>query len=290
MRPPYPYFGGKQKMSHLLVSMLPPHRVYLEPFFGAGAVFFAKPLAQHSVINDIDQSVVNFLQVLRERPEDLAEVCALTPHSRVEFDAADLDAADLVALERARRFWVRVNQSFAKTSGGRTGWSATVARNQSIPATVRNRLNRFAPCAGMLMRASIECCPAVDVVTRLAKTDDTLIYADPPYLGATRVNRPTSAKAKGDYRHDMLDADRHAELAEVLRATPATVILSGYPSDLYEDLYGDWWHQDVHVTVHSSNSTTTSRDGRVERIWSNKDLDALANDVEPPPSQLFEGV
>ena len=274
MRPPFPYYGGKQGMSQLLVGLMPPHDVYIEPFFGSGAVFFAKPLVRHQIINDVDDAVVNFLRVLRDQSDELESVCRMTPHSRTEYEAAALDGDRPDDLEYARRFWVRVNQSFGKSAGPRTGWSVTVARSQSIPASIRSRAGRFAPCADKLLSASIESTHAPDLIRRLAKTDETVIYADPPYLGSTRSNRSSSAKAKGDYRADMLDDDAHRELAEALHETPATVILSGYPGDLYDDLYGDWWHHDVAVTVHSSNSSTTERDGRIERVWSNRDLEA----------------
>lgn len=58
----------------------------------------------------------------------------------------------------------------------------------------------------------------------------TLIYADPPYVLATRNQR-----AMHRYRFDYTDAD-HQTLIAVLRELPASVMLSGYPSDLYTKL------------------------------------------------------
>lgn len=36
------YLGSKWNMAKWIVSQIPPHRVYVEPFFGSGAVFFTK--------------------------------------------------------------------------------------------------------------------------------------------------------------------------------------------------------------------------------------------------------
>lgn len=120
------------------------------------------------------------------------------------------------------------------------------------------------------MSVVIECCDAADLVTRLA-TSDTAIYVDPPYSGEGRSgSRKTGGYA--DYRKDMSDPESHERLAEVLHATRAAVILSGYPSPLYEDLYGDWPHLDVAVMVHSSNAVTVERAQRTERLWSNRPL------------------
>jgi len=59
-----------------------------------------------------------------------------------------------------------------------------------------------------------------------------LIYADPPYLLQTRTS---SAR----YRHEFTEAD-HVRLIATLKRVPANVILSGYPSALYNDLLADW--------------------------------------------------
>lgn len=130
MRAPFAYYGGKSAIAPTFASFFPEHRVYIEPFFGSGAVFFAKPPAVHEILNDLDDAVYNFFHCLRTRRDELTEACALTPHSRTEFSAADMDT-ELDELERARRFWVRVNQSFAKTAGVQTGWSVTTARTQA---------------------------------------------------------------------------------------------------------------------------------------------------------------
>jgi DNA adenine methylase len=277
-RPPFAYYGGKVGMAPHIVSLMPKHRVYIEPFFGSGAVFFAKQPAQHEIVNDLDGSVVAFFRCLRDRADELTEVCALTPYARAEFAAADLNG-DLDDLERARRFWVRVNQSFNKTAGDRTGWSITTARTQSTAASTFSRLGRFGDLARRLATVVIEQCDAAGLIERLA-TDDTVVYADPPYPASSRSGRHVSVNTS-DYRQDMGDEASHQLLAEVLHATPATVILSGYPSPLYEDLYGDWDRLDIPVRVHSSNAVTSERGQRTEVLWCNRELRRAAT--------LFDG-
>lgn len=270
MKPPFAYYGGKVGMSKLIVSLLPPHRVYIEPFFGAGAVFFAKPPAPHEIINDLNGNIVTFFRMLRDRPGDLKRVCTLTPYARAEYDAADLDG-DLDDLERARRFWVRVNQSFAKTDGRATGWSVTATRTQSTAASVVGRLGRFTAAAARLQKVCIEQCDAAALIGRLANDDDCVVYADPPYLASTRNGRAAEG-ITADYGCDMGGEEDHRRLAAALHATPATVVLSGYPSPLYEELYGGWHRHDVPVIVHSSNATSVDRAQRTEVLWSNRPL------------------
>jgi len=262
VKAPFTYYGGKMSMAPRIVDLMPAHRVYIEPYLGSGAVFFAKPPATVEIVNDVDDAIVAFFRALRDTPDELERVCRLSPYARAEFDTcADL-TSDMTDLERARRFWVRVNQSFAKTARARTGWSVTTARTQSTANSVLGRLGRLEAAAARLMAVCVEHCDAADLVDRMA-TPDTLIYADPPYLATTR-----SAGAN-DYRSDMGTEDDHRRLAKALHATEASVILSGYPSPLYDELYGDWNVVDTPVLVHSSNATTAARAARTERLWLN---------------------
>jgi DNA adenine methylase len=62
--------------------------------------------------------------------------------------------------------------------------------------------------------------------------NETVHYVDPPYVAITR-------NKGSDYRHEMTDED-HSALAEVLHDLRGAVVLSGYSSQLYDSLYGDW--------------------------------------------------
>jgi len=268
MRAPFCYYGGKMGMGTKIARLFTEHKTYIEPFFGSGAVFFAKRPARHEIVNDVDGAVVAFFRCLRDRREELEEACALSPVAREEYEGSDPRAEGLDELEAARRFWVRVNQGFAKTAGPWTGWSVTTARTQSVAASIYSRLGRFAACAERLSQASIECCDAVGLIERLA-TEDTVVYADPPYVAASRIHRAARATVK-DYAFDMAQAPEHERLLKALRATPATVFLSGYGTDLYAEKIGDWPRIDFAVTAHSSNAATSSRSRRVECLWSNR--------------------
>lgn len=79
------YPGSKWKLARTIVDIMPPHETYIEPFFGSGAVFFNKPAAKVTTINDMDSRIINFFRVCRDNPDKLIEKVWFTPHSREEY-------------------------------------------------------------------------------------------------------------------------------------------------------------------------------------------------------------
>lgn len=105
------YPGSKWRIADWIISNFPKHKVYLEPYFGSGAVFFNKEPSYIETINDIDGNIVNLFRVCRENPGELARLISLTPFAREEFqNCYEIECAD--AVERARRTLVRYHQSF----------------------------------------------------------------------------------------------------------------------------------------------------------------------------------
>ena len=86
-----------------------------------------------------------------------------------------------------------------------------------------------------------------------------LIYCDPPYLHQTR----TSGRR---YRCDYQEQD-HIQLLMLLKTLPCPVILSGYPSILYDDLLEGW---------HSLELQVMNQGGvRTEKLWHNFQIDRV---------------
>lgn len=63
--------GNKKRLSQKIISFFPNHDIYIEPFFGAGGIFFSKPLAKYNIVNDKDEEIFNLFKVLIERKEEL---------------------------------------------------------------------------------------------------------------------------------------------------------------------------------------------------------------------------
>ena len=103
--------GNKTRLAGQIVALMPPHKIYVEPFFGAGGMFFNKPLAKHNFVNDLDNEIMNFWQVMRERPQELiAELEALPLHQSIFEHYKSFIPKDPV--ERALRLLFLSNSSY----------------------------------------------------------------------------------------------------------------------------------------------------------------------------------
>lgn len=59
--------GNKRRMAARILPYIPEHRHWIEPFFGAGGLFFAKPKALRNIVNDLDEEVYNLFRVMLDR-------------------------------------------------------------------------------------------------------------------------------------------------------------------------------------------------------------------------------
>lgn len=262
MKPPLAYYGAKVTIARQIVAQMPDHEHYVEPFAGSLAVLLAKKPSRMETVNDLDGDLMTFWRVLRDRPAELERVCALTPHARAEHAAAYKPVSDdhpERQLEVARRVWVRLSQGRTGTLR-RTGWRYYVdpaGSSTSMPGYLSGYVNRMAAAAERLARVSLECRPALDVIDAYGAQPDVLLYVDPPYLGSTRFR---------NYRHEMGAETDHRELAAHLEACRATVVLSGYPSDLYDDLYRGWHRHEIATATGQAAQWSA----RTEVLWSNR--------------------
>lgn len=217
-------------MAEWIISHFPEHVSYIEPFCGGASVLFRKSRSRIEVINDLDQEVINFFDVLRNRHDELKRALTLTPYSRLELRRAHEIHTD--ALEQARRFYIR---SWQKFNGGQEGhlgsWRFITEEIAADPiGDWKKRSNEIPLFAERLRDVYIECDTAISIIRRWDKST-ALFFCDPPYVLNTRVGE--------QYTNEMTDAD-HIALSEALHKIEGVALISGYDCPLYRDLYADW--------------------------------------------------
>jgi DNA adenine methylase len=238
-RPLVRYHGSKWTIAPWIISYIPKHEVYVEPYGGGASVLLRKPRAFGEVYNDLDFDIVNLFRVARDNGEELKRLLELTPYSREEYLQAYKPTGD--PIEQARRTVIRGFMGRASTGAtgeiSDTGSLATGFRTKTTgcgktPAKVWDSYPEALRAITMRLKGVvIENRDALEVIGQ-HDSEQTFFYIDPPYLFSVR-------DAGTDYRYELSDQE-HIALAEKLNRVKGSVIVSGYRSDLYNELYKGW--------------------------------------------------
>lgn len=282
-RPVLRWHGGKWRLAPWIIQHLPPHRVYVEPFGGAASVLLRKPRSYAEIYNDMDEMVVSLFRVLREQAQArrLIDLLRLTPFARAEFEVADRICSE--PLEMARRLIVRSFMGFGSNAHGSpplsrvgfrgitrgvnrafrsTGFRANSGRSGTTPAhDWHNYPDALVAIVERLQGVIIE---RRDASMVMAQHDsaESVHYVDPPYLPELRSPANKLDQKHRMYRHEMT-ANDHKRLLDFLNGLKGGVIVSGYPSPLYDTVLKGWLRVEKQALADGARS-------RTEVLWINR--------------------
>lgn len=233
---PISWYGGKGMMTAKILPLLPPHKIYVEPFGGGASILFSKPPSPIEVYNDLNAGLVNFFRVLRD-PDKAARLhmlAASTPFSRQEYlEARDQWAEGPDDVRRAYRWFVAARMAFSGNFG--TGWSRALGSSSRGMSQCASRWISATDVLGWaharLMRVQVERLDFRRVIADY-DTPETLFYLDPPYVLETRRCEA--------YEHELKDDD-HRDLVELLLKAQGKALLSGYDHEIYRPLEKAGW-------------------------------------------------
>lgn len=249
---PFKWVGGKSRLRKQIIALLPKHTCYVELFSGAAWVLFGKPPSDVEVLNDIDQELVTFFRVVKEKPEELIASFEWELVSRAEFKRlAELDTTKLTDIQRAHRFYYLIMAGWGgelKYPRFQTSISDGGHGNRLIGA-LETLKERLAPVHERLKTVIIE---NLDWRTCLERYDkqNVVMYIDPPY--------PDNG---ANYYHNMRGWDEHHELAERLHKTECKWILSSYDIPEVRALY----QENYVVSVQMASGMKAKKNGS-ERV------------------------
>jgi len=264
----FPYVGGKTRLVAWITDHLPDHTTYVEPFGGSASVLLNKPRSRIEVYNDLDRDVVQFFEVARERPDDLAEWCRRTPyseelHSEWTREFYDGERPDDPVSRAGRFLFLRYTQYAGKYEGP-SGFKRDTARTRvgdsAVWPTVPERIEKV---CRRLQGVSIQDRHFREVIEHY-DDEDTVFYCDPPYLNK-----------EGSY---LVDDFQHAELADALDdiAGHALVSYTDRPEGLYEG-----WEERTRGHYHDSGARKDEEEEEVtERLLLNFDPDRTPRFVD----------
>ncbi len=273
MSQPLKWHGGKGafngKLAKWIISLMPNHIHYVEPFFGGGAVLLHKdPTGISEVVNDLDSELMTFWSVIRS-PEWFSEFVRCVqavPFSEAMFDAAKTNStyAQIAesAVDRAVRFFILCRQSrqglqkdFATLSRNRTRGGM----NEQVSAWL-SAVDGLPDVHARMKRVVVMNRDAIDVI-RTQDGQETCFYLDPPYLHETRVTTK-------DYKHEM-DPYDHVLLLQELGRISGKFLLSGYMSSIYDHhaLKNGWTRHEFPIVNNASGSE--KKEVKTECVWTN---------------------
>ncbi len=251
MKPPFSYYGGKQRMVRNIVPLIPKHTVYVEPFCGGATIMFAKPWPDVSnshdyreVINDKNGRVVNFFNVLRDDGEELCRILSFQLYSQSEYHkAVKCDKTD--RMENAVSFFVEINMSFSNKENG--GWG-TAVKTTNHPVSWFKKVDRLEDYIARMRGVYVENIDAVDCIKKW-DSPQTFFYCDPPYVGTDQ----------GHYKgYSATDLDL---LVETLGSIEGQFLLSSYDNEYINAPFPK-------LNFSATNSSAKNkREKRTETVW-----------------------
>ena len=174
--------GNKKKIAKEIQKYFPEHKIYIEPFFGAGGMFFNKPKAKYNIVNDLDSDVFNLFQVVMNQKEELEKAFYMMP---IHSDLLDYwkENKETDPIKKAIRFLFLSNLTFMGT-GEAMRYTAT---KQEYPQNFKIHLENTHSFLFDVHFNNTDCNKFIKNISFQTDgrndEDKTLIYCDPPYLG-----------------------------------------------------------------------------------------------------------
>ena len=258
--------GGKGRQLGDLLPMIPHSKTYVEPFGGGASVLLNRSKMPVEVYNDLDGSLVNLFQVVRDDRlfTEFATKLGWVLNAKEEFVEAiqNYENQELSRVDRAVLFYTMLNQGI---SGKRLASPGDWARGRvdNLADRFVLRQEKLGHIHRRLRGVQIESRDALDILQEW-DGPDTVFYCDPPYVLETRSKRKYYAVEPGD--------EWHEQLVDVLLAVRGMVILSGYDHPVYDRLREHGWVIDLYgaSAVMEVTKKDTAKKGRTEIVFRNQ--------------------
>lgn len=257
VKPPISYYGGKQKLTKYIIPLIPEHSQYVEPFFGGGAVLFAKQITRKEVINDIDNRVINFYRVFKSHFNELNKLVQETLHSEADYKRAKellyngLNENPSVdeKVHYSWAFWIQTNLTFSNKINAGFAFGNEPS-NRCATNTFNKKRLLTEDVAQRFERIEIFCRDAVDLI-KVKDTEHTFFYCDPPYVNSD------CGHYKGYSEQDYIN------LLDALCKLKGKFLLSSYNTDILQKYIteNNWQHKQI---VQPLSVTGKSNSGKVK--------------------------
>lgn len=221
---PLAYLGGKNRIAKKIISVIPEHTCYIEPFCGGAQVFFHKEPSQVEILNDLDEDIFNFLRVCQLHHHELVRYLQFCTAGRKWFELFQKqDPRTLSDIQRAARFFYLQKNCYGGLVN-RKNFSVSVQDGSNynpyrIPMVLHLAHER-------LLQVQLECLPYQEILKRYDR-ETTFFYLDPPYFGLPY------------YKFNFTEGD-YVELASLLKNLKGRFLLSLNDRPEVREIFNDF--------------------------------------------------
>ena len=244
---PFRYPGGKFYARSLILSVLPPHRFYCEPFAGGASVFFAKDKAESSVLNDLDIDVMNTLTQIRDDVEGLINLLDGVKATKDNHHYYKNEYQPSDDLERAFRWYFLNRTSY---SGIMRPENCYWGYDRRYSMKAENWPPHLRTVSAKLQETVLISEDFETVIDSLH--DDYLLFVDPPYFNADQQK----------FYNCTFREEDHYRLAECLKSNTGRLrfLLTYDDNPTIRAMY-DWATISAHQWNYTVNRTDDQKNG-----------------------------
>ncbi len=171
--------GRKTKIANKLIQFFPKHDMFIDMFFGAGGLFFNKPLAKINILNDNDKEVFNLFTVFKEHNTELLSAISKTPIDMELFNYWKTHKETETIWQAVRFLWLSNMGYLGKPDTLRYSFTKS---KQIIYNYYEQTLKKIEHV--MIMNKDFrEVLNTISFTQGQRDINRAFIYADPPYLG-----------------------------------------------------------------------------------------------------------
>lgn len=209
--------GNKKMIAQKIIKHFPPHKIYIEPFFGAGGMFFSKKKAKFNIVNDLDNDVFNLFQVVMNNKTEFEKLFYEMPiHS--ELLNYWKQNKETEPIKKALRFiFISLFMPFGHQ--GTIDLNPENAKNNFFKMLDKTHELLFNVKFSNLDFEKFIIPTAKRIISSGADINDAFIYNDPPYIGTT------------DNYSNSFTKDDHCRLLDVNLETGSKFAISEFDND-----------------------------------------------------------
>lgn len=248
MKSPFLYAGGKYYARKYIDKHLRSSEVYCEPYAGGGSIFFHKDKSNKTILNDLDDELINTYRIIRDYPAELIKQldCFELP-SKEFYDYLKYEYKPSNEIEEASR-WYYLNRC---TYGGITcKTNMSYSYKYGVDMDISKWGNIITKASEKLQGVELTCTDGIEVINSLP--NDTFVFVDPPYILSSQNTL---------YKHSY-ELTNHYDLADCIRDNKNRlfILMTIDNNEISRDLYNFMYIEDINYSygIDNKNKKTGS--------------------------------